>query len=418
MPFVKMKPSEPFSRPQARALWSIGFALFAAATSMSCVFAILPSVGRDLGLNETQLGWVVAPAALVFVLFGPVWGRLGGRWAARGIVTASLLMVAAFTLLFGHALAWRLGGRISPLLCFALLTASRVLLSPFSAAMLPTAQSYIAQTTAGAAHQRALAGMGAGFALGMVASPGLAAVATSAGLLTPFYVVAALLLLAAGGAWRFLPRALPQAGPAETSASARSSARTAWPLLGAPLAVLVLLYTVYGVLMQVTGFRMQDQFHLDARQATQHAGAALMATAAALVAAQMVLARTTVATPRGQRRVVVAGGACGLLGLALLLGAPPLAVQIAAMALFGLCLGVFMPFVLGLLTERAHAAGDQARVGGLSGAAQGLGMVIGPLLGAWSYRVNAQAPYGIALAALLAACALYVAATARRASGP
>lgn len=394
------------------ALWSICLALFAAATSMSCVFAILPAVGRDLGLNETQLGWVVAPAAFVFVLFGPVWGRLGQSWSARAILTASLTVIAALTLLFGYTMAWRLEQGISLLGCFILLTASRVLLSPFSAAMLPTAQSYIANTTDSAGRHRALAGMGASFALGMVLSPGLAAVATSAGLLMPFYLVAALLLAAACSTWIFLPRFVQMTPHPQAVVTGAAGSRTTWLSVWRPLAILVLLYTIYGILMQVTGFRMRDQFHLDAQHATQYAGAALMATAAALVAAQIVLSRMAVSGLHAQRRIVLGGGLLGLVGLAALVGQPGFLIQLPAMALFGLSLGIFMPFVLNLLTLRAQGASDQARIGGFSGAAQGLGMVIGPLLGAWSYRIDGRIPYWIAVTSLLLVCALYAHATA------
>lgn len=401
-------PVQSVDRAASLALASVCFALFAAATSMSCVFAILPAVGRDLGLSEPQIGWVVAPAALVFVLFGPVWGRLGRQWPARGIFTAALLMVAAFTLLFGFALAWRLEARIPVVLCFVLLMASRVLLSPFSAAMLPTAQSYIAHTTDSARRPRALASMGASFALGMVASPGLAAIATGAGLLAPFYVVALLLVAAAVCTWMWLPRLPHDSGTVMATSAAQGRPRTAWALIWQPLAILALLYTVYGILMQVTGFRMRDQFHLDARQATQHAGLALMAIAAALVAAQMTLAKIHVSTAAAQRRIVLSTGALGLLGLVLLIAEIRFETQLVCAALFGLSLGAFMPFTLNMLTHRAQRAGDQTRIGGLSGAAQGLGMVIGPLLGASGYSANAHAPYWLAAGFMLIVVGLYV----------
>jgi len=405
------KPAQSAGRAASLALASVCFALFAAATSMSCVFAILPSVGRDLGLSEPQIGWVVAPAALVFVVFGPVWGRLGQHWPARGIFTAALLMVAVFTLLFGFALAWRLEARISVFLCFALLIASRVLLSPFSAAMLPTAQSYIAHTTDGSYRPRALASMGASFALGMVASPGLAAIATGAGLLTPFYVVATLLVTAAACTWMWLPRVYPGAATATRTSPAKGHPRTTWASIWHPLAILALLYTVYGILMQVTGFRMRDQFHLDAQHATHHAGIALMAIAAALVATQMTLARIHVSASSAQRRIVLTAGALGLLGLGVLIAEVPFQAQLLCSALFGLSLGAFMPFTLNMLTHRAQKAGDQTRIGGLSGAAQGLGMVIGPLLGASTYRANPHAPYWMAAGVLVIVVGLYARAS-------
>lgn len=407
-PISTATPVQPADRAASLALASVCFALFAAATSMSCVFAILPSVGRDLGLSEPQIGWVMAPAALVFVLFGPVWGRLGRHWPARGIFTAALLMVAVFTLLFGFVLAWRWEARISVPMCFALLIASRVLLSPFSAAMLPTAQSYIAHTTDSSYRPRALASMGASFALGMVASPGLAAIATGAGLLMPFYVVAILLVAAAACTWMWLPSGHHDATAATQPSLAKEHPKTAWALIWNPLAILALLYTVYGILMQVTGFRMRDQFHLDAQHATQHAGIALMAIAAALVATQMTLARIHVATVSAQRRMVLSAGVLGLLGLGLLISDIPFQAQLLCSALFGLSLGAFMPFTLNMLTHRAHEAGDQTRIGGLSGAAQGLGMVIGPLLGASSYHANPQAPYWMAAGFMVIVFGLYV----------
>lgn len=133
-PVLLTRPAHSAGRIGSLALTSVCLALFATATSMSCVFAILPSFSWDLGLSKPQIGWVVTPAALVFVLFGPVWGRLGQHWSARAIFTAALLMMAVFSLLFGFTLAWRLETRISALLCFVLLIVSRVLLSPFDTA--------------------------------------------------------------------------------------------------------------------------------------------------------------------------------------------------------------------------------------------------------------------------------------------
>jgi len=403
--------NHPTERATRLALASVCFALFAAATSMACVFAILPPIARDLGLNELQVGWVMAPAALVFVLFGPVWGRLGGYWSARSIFTVALLMVAVFTLLFGFSLAWRLEAKISVLLCFTLLIASRILLSPFSAAMLPTAQSYIAHTTDSTYRPRALASMGASFALGMVASPGLAAIATGAGLLTPFYVVVILLVAGAACTWMWLPREHHSTTHTTHASAAKGHPKTAWALIWCPLVILSLLYTIYGILMQVTGFRVRDQFHLDAQHATQHAGVALMAIAAALVATQMTLARIHVSTSSAQRRIVLTAGALGLLGLALLIAEIPFPMQLLCCALFGLGLGAFMPFTLNMLTHRAQKVGDQTRIGGLSGAAQGLGMVIGPLLGASSYHVNPHAPYWMAAVLMLVVFGLYARTT-------
>jgi hypothetical protein len=73
-----------------------------------------------------------------------------------------------------------------------------------------------------------------------------------------------------------------------------------------------------------------------------------------------------------------------------------------------------MPIMLSLLTQRAEPVGDQARVGGWCGAAQGLGMVVGPMSGSASYQWHPVAPYVLATTAVLAVCLLHAASVASR----
>jgi len=159
---------------------------------------------------------------------------------------------------------------------------------------------------------------------------------------------------------------------------------------------------------------MQDQFFLDAQRATQYAGMVLMSIAAALMATQMTLAKITISTPKAQQHLVLIAGALGLLGLSLPIVPIPFAAHLACSALFGLSMGAFMPFILNMLTRRAQQVGDQNRIAGLSGAAQGLGMVVGPLLGASSYRVSLHVPYWVMTVLMLVILGLYARTLASR----
>lgn len=382
------------------ASWAVFLAVFAVAISVSFVFAVLPSVGRTMGLSEIQLGMVVAPAALVFVLTGPLWGRANIWIGQKQTVLLALTASSVATFAFGLVVDLRLAETISVDATFAGLVLSRVCLSLFAAAILPTAQAYIADTTPQENRTAALAQMGAGFALGLVAAPGIAGSTTRFGIFVPFLIVAGILAIAMVVAFICLARTEKLVAAHRHKGETTSLAQL-WSLL----LIMMLLYAAYGILLQVTGFQLQDQFGLSPQAAAQEAGMVLMVTAASLALSQMALMRSGMAT-RWTGRLPLIGSAIALAAMGMLATSHLFAVELAAMALFGCGLGLALPSTLGLMTLLAEAAGDQGRVGGLSGAAQGLGLVFGPLVGAASYKLDQAAPYAIGAILLMIACGL------------
>lgn len=389
---------------------SVCFAVFSSAASMSCVFAILPSVGRSLGLNEIQLSLVVTPAAIIFVLFGPVWGKIGQYWSSKSILVVALIVVATFTLLFAWTIVWRQNGYISLTECFLFLTASRIFLSPFSAAVFPVAQSWIARTTDNCIRPQALAGLGAAFGLGMVAAPGLVAVATGFGLLAPFYIVIFFLLASSYFSKKTLINefSIPITKKSTEINENNDKKHTTYLLLWKPLTMLVLLYMVYGILMQVTGFKIQDQFNLTPIETAQRTGVTLMITAISLVLTQLFFIKKPFFTLKNNKIIILTTSSLGLMGLTSMIFNTPFYIQIISMASFGLSLGVFLPYLLSNLTYIAQEAGDQTRVAGFSGSAQGLGMILGPILGASAYHLSPYIPYSIAALILLLTLIIYM----------
>ncbi len=383
-----------------KAAWSIFSAVFAIATSVSFIFAILPAIGRSLGLSEIQLGLVVAPAALVFVLTGPLWGRLNVRIGQKQTIVLALIAAAASTVAFGAVVVLRLRDELSITATFLVLVASRMGLSLFAAAVLPTAQAYIAETTVHEHRTAALAQMGAGFALGLVAAPGIAGATASFGPFVPFLVIAIILAGAALAAMWGLART-EKLDAIHRHAGEKTKLSRIWSLL----LIITLLYTAYAILLQVTGFRVQDEFGLAPEAAAREAGIALMVTAAGLVFTQLALARIELAT-RWTDRVLLTGSVVALAAMGILASPVGLPVQLFGMALFGCGLGLGLPSVLGLMTLIAEAAGDQGRIGGLSGSAQGLGLVFGPLLGAAAYKLDGALPYIVGLVLLAMVCGL------------
>lgn len=373
------------------------FALFVMSVSMSFVFAVLPSIGRDLGLSELQLGLVVSPAALVFVLANGVWGALSERLGRKPIIVVAVAAAALATLAFGWIIEARLTGSISVLVVFLLLAGCRMALGALAGGLLPAAQAYIADATPSDARTPALAIIGAGFALGMVMGPGIAAATSGFGVTVPFYIIGGM----AGLATLLVLLTLAEQAR-ERSSTSKHKPATDFARLWALLSVLVLAFTSYGILLQITGFRVQDQFALSGSEATTKAGVALMAAAAGLVGTQIVVARLRLSVGR-IGWALLAGAGVMVIGTGVLGLANDFDQLVCAMAIFGIGMGLVLPSTLGLLTMVAEAAGDQGRVGGWSGAAQGLGLVFGPLVGSITYRMEHGAPYGVASALLVIA---------------
>ncbi len=383
-------------------LATIFLSIFAMSASFSFVFAVLPPIGRDLGLSEIQLSLVVAPAMLIWVLANGVWGSASERLGRKPIILLAITTSAVVSIAFGFIIEFRQIGAISVTLTFLLLAGSRMTLGGLSGGVVPATQAYVADRTSPNRRTGAIAVIGSGFALGMVMGPGIAAVTSGWGATVPFFVVGGASALVALIVLFSLSESA-QERLNRPKARGRTGFRQVWPLL----AMVLLSFTSYGILLQVTGFRMQDQFGLTGTEAAQRAGTALTAAAIGLVVSQMAIARLGLSIQHGMRAMLL-GVLVMLSGLATLALADALAAQLIAMAVFGIGMGMVIPTALGMVTVVAEVAGDQGRVGGWSGAAQGLGMVLGPPAGAFVYRFGLSAPYVVGLGLLLVAAVLAV----------
>lgn len=381
-------------------LAALVFALFAMSVSMSFVFAVLPPIGRDLGLSELQLSLIVSPAALVFVLANGFWGGASERLGRKPVILIAIAAAALATLVFGWVIGARQSETITVMATFLLLAGCRIALGALAGGLMPAAQAFVADRTSTDKRTSAIAVIGAGFALGMVMGPGVAAATSGLGATAPFYIVGSLTALAAITVLLVLSEPRHER-PGSDAVKGRTEFGRVWALL----AVVVLAFTSYGILLQVTGFRMQDQFVLSGTEAAQRAGVALMVTAAGLVATQIAVSRLHMSAKHGELALVI-GAAVMLCGVGALALVSAYAAQLVAMGAFGIGMGLVLPTALGLLTVVAESAGDQGRVGGWSGAAQGMGLVFGPLTGALVYRFGQAAPYVVGFALLLVAAVL------------
>ncbi len=365
----------------------------ACTMAMMAFVALIGPIARILGLATWQAGMAVTVSGVIWMLLARPWGRASDRLGRRRILllgtggfTLAFLALSLFIDLALHALP-------TALLAFAGLLLGRGLIGVFYAAIPVGGYALIADNIEPQHRARAMASLGAANACALVLGPAIAALLARYSLSLPFYAMALLPLLG----FLFLRARLPRQElhlkqpPKSVSLGDRRLRR---PLLVAFVSMLCV------AMAQITvGFFALDRLGMAPAAAAQTAGIALTLVGVALIASQL-LVRKLEWPPLRMIRIGALVAAVGF------------AASIAAAHAWVLWLGFFVsaagmgwifPSFAALASNSVDAA-EQGATAGSIGAAQGLGVVVGPLAGTLVYAVEPRLPY------LLAAVLLFLVA--------
>ncbi|MSO66029.1 MAG: MFS transporter [Alphaproteobacteria bacterium] len=387
-PIVPIAPATVDARAPLRRsdLRSIFVAIICTGAGQTFYFAIISPLGRELRLSELQIGLIITLASLVYMVSSPIWGRVSDHWGRRRVILFGLLSYAVMASLFGFGALAGLSGLIVGTAAFIMLAAIRIGFALTAGATYPAAQAYIADTTLVEHRTRAVGLLGAAFGIGTIAGPGAAALLAGLGLVTPIFAVSSCVLAAAVGCFLFVRSLPPRAEPGVRHRFLRLPDGV-WPLL----AVGTCVFSTTAAIPQVTGFRVQDTQLLDAAATAQMAGFALAISAVGSVLVQAGLIQILRWSPR---RLLLLGSTLGVAGGVVLTVTDSYAALLVGVALMGLAFGLINPGYTAGLTLSASAT-EQGTVAGLNGMVQGLGYVIGPMIGGGLYGVAPTLPYAI-----------------------
>lgn len=371
------------------------------AANMACTMAMMAFVAivgplaRQLRLPAWQAGAAVTVGGVLWMLLSRRWGAASDRRGRRAIL---LTGVGGFALSYWAmcaVLVMSLQFMPSALLVFVGLLLTRGAIGAFYAAIPSTGQALIADFIPPERRAGVMASLGAANAVGMVLGPALAAALAQYSLSLPLYVTALLPAMAWLVLWRALPRREHHAA-ALPSALQLNDAR-----LRRPMAVAFIAMFCVAIAQITVGFFAIDRLHLGPGAAARAAGIALTAVGVGLIASQLVVRRLDWPPLRLIRTgAVVAAlgfGATAMVGTAAWLAA----CYFVAAAGMG---WVFPAFAA--LAANAVEGHEQGAAAGSVGAAQGLGIVLGPLAGTLLYEFGAGVPY-LLVALLLAGVALW-----------
>ncbi len=376
--------------------------LFSSILGLSILFPVLAPLGRQLGLSELEIGLTSTSYAIAQFLAAPFWGRAS---EARGRKPVLLVGVIGFGLSFlGLGLVAEAGARglIRGLPLLAALVSVRLLGGALSSATLPTAQAWAADLTSRENRTSGMAVVGAAFGLGLVFGPVIGAFSSRFyGLFAPIWVSVGIAVVNAVLVAGLLhePARLARTGPPPSFRRVLGKVRT--------LLAIGFTTTFASVLMEQTiAFAFEDRLHLTHEDTPYFVGRALGIYGVVAVIAQGYLVRRYRIPPG---RLLAMGLPLTTLGMALLVFASDFETLSLAMALQGLGQGLVMPGVTSALSLSA-SDDEQGDVAGANSSAQGLGRLVGPLVGPALYQLEQPLPFEVS-AGLLALVLLFVIAS-------
>jgi len=380
------------------------------AANMACTMAMMAFVSligpivRQVGLMAWQAGAAVTVGGVLWMLLARPWGAASDKHGRRRIL---LIGVGGFAVSY-----WAMAGvidaslRLMPaaMLVFIGLVITRGAIGAFYGAIPTAGMALVADHVPPAKRAGTMASLGAANAVGMVVGPALAAMLAQHSLSLPLYLTGVLPIVAFIILWRALPRT-PPVQHAQRAALKLNDLR-----LRRPMAVAFTAMFCVAIAQITVGFFAIDRLGLVGPAAAKAAGIALTMVGVSLVLSQM-LVRKLKWQPQ---RMIYVGGLVSAVGFGAVALAETAPVMWACYFVAAAGMGWVFP-AFSALAANAVEPHEQGAAAGTVGAAQGLGIVVGPLVGTVLYGVSPGTPY-LLVGAMLAAVALWP--TAGEKKGP
>ena len=384
-------------------------AMVVSGMGQSLVFAIMPMLGRALGLQDLVvdipalgLHWqphelaitsLSAVSALVASLFAAFWGRASDRYGRRDVILIGLAGYAVCAVLFSAAAGLGMIGFIAGAMLYFSLLATRVINAAVTTASQPAASAYVADITPPSSRTRGIGRLNAAVQLGGMTGPVLAWFA-GISLLAPMLLHAVLMFGMAVLVWRRLPETPRQVRIGDKPKKLRFFD----PRYARITVIGFVTFMCMATMQQTLGFYVQDILQIDPATSAQQFALAMMYSSVAMFAMQVVVVQRFAWSPLLMLKLGLPIALLSFIAVALANGISQI---FMSMIMFGVGMGLALP---GISASASLAVGtdEQGGIAGISAAVGGAGYLFGPLLGGLLYSWHHTLPYWGAAIALLA----------------
>lgn len=354
------------------------------------VIPLAPIYAESFGASGLMIGAIMAAYSLMQFVFSPILGRLSDRIGRRPV-----LLLSTFGATLSYA-AFAVGsGMDAGSGALWILLLSRAFGGAFGA-NITVAQAAIADVTEPEKRTKRMGLVGLAFGLGFIFGPAIAGLVSGYGVAVPGWVAAGLCGANFVLACAILPETRPKEARGESSASKRGLARLAQACRAPGVGVLILLFFVatfcFTAFETTLGLLVIQNLGLDAGEARVSAG--YLFAYAGLIGAfiQGWISGGSLVARVGEKRLLTGGLLILSIALFLLPFAHKMGPLLGALALLAIGSSLVRPPIFGLISQWTSAAEQGATIGVAQSAAS-LARVIGPIVAAVLFKMNASTPY-------------------------
>ena len=188
---------QPAHTTNRRSLVLLFLTMFVVMVGFGVILPILPFYAESMGATATTLGLLFASYSIIQFFFAPIWGQISDRIGRKPPLLIGLLGFSISFTLFGFATElW-------------MLFAARILGGLLSAAVLPTAMAYIADTTDEENRGGGMGIMGVSMGMGVTFGPVIGGFLGEISPTLPFFFAAGLAATVSAVMFFLLPESLP-----------------------------------------------------------------------------------------------------------------------------------------------------------------------------------------------------------------
>lgn len=356
----------------------LAFALLVVMFGFGMVIPIFPFYITELGAGGSELGLLVATAALLEFLFGPFWGSVSDRVGRKPVLMIGLFGYATSTFAFGiSSQLW-------------MLFAARALSGVLSSATITAAMAYVSDITGEGSRGEGMGKIGAAMALGVMLGPGLGGWLAKGSLARPFFIAAGLSMLSLLFVAFFLPESHARAERSGERARLLPDLTTLVDAVRGPVGVLFLLVALFSFALtnfeSVFGLYALEKFGYG----PERVGIILLIVAVVSTLGKAFL--TGPVTRRwGEGATIQASLLAGSAGFLVLLAAWDFPTTLAATGFFILSKTLLRPAALALISKRSEE--KQGAAMGLSNSFMSLGRILGPIWAGLAFDLGSWLPY-------------------------
>lgn len=148
--------------------------MLVAAAGNTAMQSLMPSIGRELQVNDFWVAAAFSLSAVMWVMAAPHWARRADMRGRRALMRVGLYGFISSMLICGSVVAAGLAGLLPPLIVFVIFMFGRAIYGIWGSASPPAVQAYVAARTEGEQRTNALSAIASSFGLGTIIGPAIA----------------------------------------------------------------------------------------------------------------------------------------------------------------------------------------------------------------------------------------------------